>query len=109
MAENGIVTVLTAWEASTEEHVPEYTKSLIRQTKLATCMQACCVGMDPTPNTPTPTLVASTGNAYSCTIAESKLRERELGGFISEQSGNLDATIGIEDISEVNYFKSAQW
>jgi hypothetical protein len=57
----------------------------------------------------TSTLVASTYATYSCTIAESKLNERELLDTATEESRNLTSTSEIVDDLEVNYFKSAQW
>lgn len=57
----------------------------------------------------TPTLVASTRATYSCTIAESKLNERELLDTVAEKSQNIISNNGAVDDSEVNYFKSAHW
>ncbi|KAK0119680.1 hypothetical protein ONS95_011116 [Cadophora gregata] len=56
----------------------------------------------------TPRLLASTGDTYSCTIAESGMRERDLRIGTPE----LDTTgtsLDDEIDSEANYFKSAQW
>jgi hypothetical protein len=61
------------------------------------------------PISKTPTLVASTRATYSCTIAESKLNERELLDAATEEAQDLTSNSGIFDNSEVNYFKSAQW
>lgn len=51
-----------------------------------------------------PGLVASTGDTYSCSIAESWERETKL------QGGQLQGPkpSGLENL-EANYFKSAQW
>ena len=63
--------------------------------------------MDPVPKTPT--LVASTTNTYSCSIAESRVRERSLQAVQSQQSLINPTYNSKEDEEEVNYFKSAQW
>lgn len=63
----------------------------------------------------TPTLVASTLDTYSCTIAESLLRERKLRNAASTVDNAAEETPlsipeGIDDpYCEVNYFKNAQW
>ncbi len=68
-----------------------------------------------------PRLLASTGDTYCCSIADSRSRERNL-----EEDGQAEAEILAtvefdvyskvekgssrdEDALEVNYFKSAQW
>lgn len=63
--------------------------------------------MDPVAKTPM--LVASTGETYNNSIAEPKLRERELRDSISKESQDLNPKAEIVNDSEVNYFKSAQW
>jgi telomerase Cajal body protein 1 len=63
--------------------------------------------MDPISNTPA--LVASTGATYSCTIAESKLRERERRDAASQDGQDLAPVSSSSDDFESNYFKSAQW
>ncbi|RDW69420.1 hypothetical protein BP6252_08440 [Coleophoma cylindrospora] len=54
-----------------------------------------------------PSLVASTGNTYCCSIAEARLREQEKT-HDGDVSGGSTVTEGIEDV-ETDYFKSAQW
>jgi hypothetical protein len=61
------------------------------------------------PKLKTPTLVASTAATYCCTIAESRIRERELQDATPDESQHLPRTGGNDIDSEVNYFKSAQW
>jgi hypothetical protein len=61
------------------------------------------------PISKTPTLVASTHATYSCTIAESKLNEREILDAATDKGRNLTSNSRTVDDSEVNYFKSAQW
>jgi telomerase Cajal body protein 1 len=56
-----------------------------------------------------PALVASTGATYSCSIAESKLREREVRDAISEDRQDLGPISSGNADFEANYFKSAQW
>jgi telomerase Cajal body protein 1 len=63
--------------------------------------------MDPAGKTPT--LVASTGATYCCTIAESRLRERQLQVATSGESQPLLQRAENDNDLEVNYFKSAQW
>ncbi|KAF7869883.1 hypothetical protein EAF04_004667 [Stromatinia cepivora] len=65
-----------------------------------------------------PTLVASTNNTYSCSIAASHVRERELREkdagsegieeFVEDEGLRGDQQVRDEDL-EVNYFKSVQW
>ncbi|CZS89322.1 related to guanine nucleotide-binding protein [Rhynchosporium agropyri] len=55
-----------------------------------------------------PRLLASTGDTYSCTIAESRIRES------NPEDGTADIGPGVarperEEDLEANYFKSAQW
>jgi hypothetical protein len=56
-----------------------------------------------------PELVASTGDTYSCTIAESRFREdlllQKMGKDSKESSSGGR---GVED-EEMNYFKSMEW
>lgn len=63
--------------------------------------------MDPPPNIPT--LVASTANAYSCSIGESRNRERALQDIQSQRFAAHPPSNTTEDEQESNYFKSAQW
>lgn len=63
--------------------------------------------MDPVAKTPT--LVASTGETYNYSIAESKLRESELRDAISKEHQDLSPAAENENDSEFNYFKSVQW
>ncbi|PVH82194.1 hypothetical protein DL98DRAFT_415466 [Cadophora sp. DSE1049] len=56
----------------------------------------------------TPRLLASTGNIYSCTIAESRIREQNLRDGTPELETAAARTENEEDL-EANYFKSAQW
>ncbi|KAA8571260.1 hypothetical protein EYC84_000588 [Monilinia fructicola] len=63
----------------------------------------------------TPTLVASTNDIYSCSIADSYVREKELRGKDVGQEGveeylqEVGQEKGRVEEEEVNYFKSAQW
>lgn len=56
--------------------------------------------------TKTPTLVASTGDTFNCSIAESRARERALQNAQSDPASILHIA---EDEQESNYFKGAQW
>jgi telomerase Cajal body protein 1 len=67
----------------------------------------CGSRMDPISKTPT--LVASTGTTYSCTIGQSKLREKELRDVASKERQDFTPIIDHANDLEVNYFKSAQW
>ncbi|KAG4432246.1 hypothetical protein IFR05_012279 [Cadophora sp. M221] len=58
--------------------------------------------------TKTPRLLASTGDTYSCTIAESRIRERNPKDGTAELETATARIENAEDL-EVNYFKSAQW
>ncbi|KAI9052909.1 hypothetical protein LZ554_003181 [Drepanopeziza brunnea f. sp. 'monogermtubi'] len=75
-------------------------------------------------NSKAPRLVASTGNTYSCSIADCRIRESERRddhgvttgegldpGVDSREETLAKKALGIrtEDDVEVNYFKSAQW
>lgn len=69
---------------------------------------------DDIPLTPRPSLIASTLDTYSCTIAESLRREQKLIDIppaTTDVSTNpYNKLSGTEDIhKEVNYFKQAQW
>jgi hypothetical protein len=67
----------------------------------------CGSRMDPISKTPI--LVASTGTTYSCAIAQSKLRERELRDVASKERRDSTPISDHPNDLEVNYFKSAQW
>lgn len=54
-----------------------------------------------------PSLVASTGETYCCSIAESRLREQKKTPD-EDVSHSFTVTEGLED-TETAYFKSAQW
>lgn len=58
--------------------------------------------------TKTPRLLASTEDTYSCTIAESRIRESNLKDGTEELETVAAKIENAEDL-EVNYFKSAQW
>jgi len=55
-----------------------------------------------------PKLVASTGDVYCSSIAESKIRERKV---LNNPSPTLEQPIEqvAEEDLEANYFRSAQW
>ncbi|KAH7355139.1 WD40-repeat-containing domain protein [Rhexocercosporidium sp. MPI-PUGE-AT-0058] len=59
-------------------------------------------------NTRSPRLLASTGDTYSCTIAESRTRESNLEDGTAELE-TVAVRSGSEEDIEANYFKSAQW
>lgn len=55
-----------------------------------------------------PRLLASTVDTYSCTIAESRIRERDPRDGTPELDKGPTRLDHEEDL-EANYFKSAQW
>ncbi|KAL2070507.1 hypothetical protein VTL71DRAFT_13533 [Oculimacula yallundae] len=55
-----------------------------------------------------PRLLASTGDTYSCSIAESRARESNLQDATPDIGSETARTDKEEDL-EANYFKSAQW
>jgi hypothetical protein len=55
------------------------------------------------------TLVASTADTYSCSIAESRFRESQGNHGETAKGAPRIPEITVEQESEVNYFKHTQW